>query len=366
MGNDVYEVTEIQVLEGLESIRKRPGMYVGDLRDGSGLHHMVWEVVGNVIDLHLAGKATELTVDVRDGWVEVQDDGPGFPVARSRGAESAIEMILTSLHCGATYDGHFPHVHVGGALHGVGLAAVNALSTELEIETRTRGRVYRLLYRRGEPVEPLADVGRSETTGTRIRFLPDPEIFSGPGLDTARIRNRLEELAFLNPLMTIRFDRERIREREGITAMVWKLAAARGADPSLAVRRVTAAHDGVQVDVALTWLEEGRPELHGFVSQARAVEGTHVAGFWDALRVGLGSLRPREMTPRVFDEVLGRGLIAVVHVGLYDPQFGAPTKERLCSPEARVAVREVLSDALRRWCRAEPSLERELHGRLEP
>lgn len=194
------------------------------------------------------------------------------------------EVVFTTLHAGATYDGHFPHVHLTSQLWGVGLAPVNALSAELEMETRSRGGVYRLRFARGEVVEPLTRVGASDKTGTRIRFRPDPEIFTSLTIDRARVRDGLRELAYLNPMLTLDLDGERFRMRDGIAAWVYDLAAARGAPPTQRVRRMSGYRHEVHVDVALTWLDEGAPEVHGFVSQAATERGSHLRGFWEALR----------------------------------------------------------------------------------
>ena len=363
---ETYDASSIVVLQGLEAIRRRPGMYIGDVHDGSGLHHMIWEVVGNVIDLHLAGKATRLSVDLSDGWVEVRDDGPGFPVERAARGKSAVELVFTTLHAGPTRDGHFPHVHIGRSMYGVGVSAVNALSVELEVETRTRGRVYRQRFSRGLPTTAFEEVGRSETTGARVRFRPDPEIFSSTDFDEAAIRARLRELAFLNPMLTIDFGHQRFRERDGIAGYAWTLAEDRGATPEQPVRRMSGDRERVRVDVALTWLADGAPDLRSYVSQfATRDGGTHVEGFWEGLREGVASLEIAEdMSEAVFREVFGQGLVAVVHAGLYDPCFGAPTRDRLASPEARSAVRQVVAEGIDRWCRVDAGIRRSLLDRL--
>ena len=349
----------IEVLQDMEVVRKRPGMYVGDVHDGSGLHHLIWEVVGNVIDLHLAGKATQLDVTVRDGWVEVLDDGPGFPVTQ-HGDRSAVERIFTTLHAGATYDGHFPHVHITSSMRGVGLGPVCALSAELEVETRTRGQVYRQRYQQGRPVTALERGGPSATSGARVRFRPDPDIFTDLWFDEAQIRARLHELAYLNPLMTVGFQGERFREREGIRSLVWATAAKRGASPEMPILRGTGRAKEVLVDAAFGWLDEGSPSLVGFVNQLRHRTGTQLEGLWDGLRAGLG-VPPEASAVR---ERLGRGLIGVVHVGLYAPSWGAPTRDHLASPEAREATAEVVERILAAALRRDLKLRRQHLSRL--
>lgn len=353
-----YSADSIIVLEGLEPVRRRPGMYIGDVHDGTGLHHMLWEVVANAVDLHLAGKATHLSVRFDGDWVEVQDDGPGFPLDQParHGGRSVAEIVLTTLHCGATYDGHFPHVHLTLAHHGVGLAAVNALSAELELETRTRGGVYRARFARGEVVEPLTRVGASDRTGTRMRFRPDPEIFTSVAFDHTVVRERLKEVAYLNPMLTVELDGERFRQRDGIAAWVYDLAAARGAPPTQRVRRMSGYRHQVHVDVALTWLDEGPAEVLSFASQAPTIDGRHLRGFWEGLKRALAP----ELTSRAFQKRFGPGLVAVVHAGLYDPVFAGPTRERLQSPEAQKAVREIVEEGITR----DPELRESLRARL--
>ena len=363
-----YEADSIQVLEGLEAVRVRPGMYVGDVHDGSGLHHLIWEVVGNVIDLHLAGKATRLALHLDDaGWVEVHDDGPGFPVElEPRRGVSALEAIFTTLHAGATRDGHFPHVHLTSSFLGVGLGPVCALSAELEVETRTRGQVFRQRFERGVAVSGLERVGRSQTTGSRVRFRPDAEIFSSTTFDRAAVRERLHQLAYLNPMLTVQMDEAIYRERDGLAALVWAEAEARGADPSLPILRGTAERDGVRADVALAWTEDGAPTLRGFVNQVFTRDGgTHVEGFWEGLRRYLRLPAVEALSESVFREVFGRGLVAAVHVGLYDPRFGAPTGDRLASPEGRVAASDVVFRCVQHRLGHDAPLRRALLSRLD-
>ena len=169
---DVYSVESIQVLSGLEAVRRRPGMYIGDVRDGSGLHHMLWELVANALDEHLAGHAKRIRVSVEGQVAEVEDDGRGLPIEpHPRLGISGVEAILTTLHAGATLDGHFPHVHVG--LFGLGLGPVNALAEELEVEVRRDGHSWHQRFARGIPLGPLERGARTTRTGTRIRFAKD-------------------------------------------------------------------------------------------------------------------------------------------------------------------------------------------------
>jgi DNA gyrase subunit B len=221
-----YTADGIVVLEGLEAVRRRPGMYVGDTRDGTGLHHLLWEVVANSIDEHLAGHATRLRVSVEGSLAEVEDDGRGIPVdwIESREA-SALEVILTCLFAGSTRDGHLPHVHVAPSGCGVGLAPVNALSERLNVEIRRGGHVWRQRYACGRPVTALERGARTERTGTTLRFQADRSIFGGAVFDRDAIRERLEELAIWNPSLQLELMAQTIRESRGTVAWLERLAA---------------------------------------------------------------------------------------------------------------------------------------------
>lgn len=361
-GGGGYDESSIVVLEGLDAVRRRPGMYVGDTQDGSGLHHLLWECVGNVIDLHLAGRAAHLRVDLGGGWVEVEDDGPGFPVGiHPHTGRSIVEVVLTTLHAGATWDGHRPHVHLTTSFHGVGLVAVNALSEELEIETRRDGRLYRQSYQRGIPLGPLEDAGPSARSGTRLRFRPDPTIFSRTDLDASLVRERLHDLAYLNPALTVHFGGEGFRERLGLQGWIASLARARGAGREHPVVTVAGEREDVQVEVALTWAGSGPAVVHSFVCQNRTPEGgAHLKGLRAGLRQGLFDPGIR---PGVARELLDDGLLAAIHVGLHHPRFDAPTRDRLRSPEAHRAVRVLVRDRLRELRRRGSPLLEEIAAR---
>jgi DNA gyrase subunit B len=342
-----YSAVDIQVLDGLEAVRKRPAMYVGNVRDGSALQHMALEIIGNSIDQHLSGRARHLRVDVEGDWMIIEDDGPGIPVdVCPMWGRSAMEVIFTTLHAGATFDGHHPHVHVTHQVHGVGVACVNALSARFEAESRREGKVWRIAFERGRVVEPLASHGPASRSGTRIRYRPDPEIFPcGTRTNAEALELRLRELAYLNPLLKIDCCGQELPGRGGPAAWVRALAGEVGG------RVVLGAHEtieGAVVDLALAWRASGSeaPLIHSFVSQSHTRDGgTHVRGFWGGLIEALSPL-VQGATDRSVRELFGPGLVAVLNVGLDAPQFFSPTRDRLDSPIAAMAAHRVVASAV--------------------
>jgi DNA gyrase subunit B len=350
-----YAAENIEVLEGLEAVRRRPGMYLGDVRDGSALHHMVWEIVGNSIDQHLARRVRHLRVDLDERWVTVEDDGPGIPVEAVLHGRSALDLIFTTLHCGPTWDGHFPHVHLTSSLHGVGVAAVNAVCGRLEVESRRRGTLWRAAFERGRTVSPLEHCGRTSSTGTRVRFRPDPEIFGHSHVDEAKIEARLRELAWLNPLLDVRWQGASLPGRDGLSGYVREIAASELVCEPLCITRLI--HD-VWVDLAIGWQKHGAPELRTFVNQMATKEGTHITGLWQGFARAFGA----RVGP--VRELIEPGLVAVLHVGLLEPKFGAPTRDQLTTPAARSAVREALRQTLPSVLRSRGELGAFLRQRL--
>jgi DNA gyrase subunit B len=328
--NSPFSINETQVLSGLEAVRRRPGMYLGDPHDGSGLHHLVWEVVGNAIDQHLARRVRHLRVDLRDGWVTVEDDGPGIP-------DALLERVLTHLFVGGTFDGHHPHVHVGIGFHGCGLAPVNAMSARFEVESRFRGSVFRIACERGRVIEPMTCAGESATAGTRVRFRPDSTIFSSD-LEAERIEARLRELAWLHPLLEVRWNGQTLDNRRGLVGWLEAIAETNLITPIVSTCR---SSNDVRVDIAFAWRTNRACEMHAFVNTQRSVEGTHVMGFWDALVDRFPRLHAS-----VVREVLSPGLIVILDVGLLGPEWDTPTRSHLRSPIARRAVNAVVGDAL--------------------
>jgi DNA gyrase subunit B len=327
-----YDASSIKVLEGTAPVRLRPGMYVGNLHDGMGQHHMIWEAVANAIDEHLSGHARRLSLRFDDTTVTVDDDGRGIPPA-------ALEATLTQLHGSGSRDGHSPHVHVSSSgLHGVGLAVVAAVSRSFVAESHHRGEHHRVRLHEGRLVEPLTHVGGTRRRGTRLSFEPDPSIFTIVPWDRAMLERRMWELACLNPGLHMTLDDALLDGRSGADDV-----RRRGAEPLVVA---SGASGDVSVDCVLGWRDGGAPDLCGFVSQYRADEGSHVEGLWDAFTDAHPGV-DRRVVPELYEP----GLVGWLHVGLYHPSFGDPARSRLSSPEARHAVRTVVGPALRKLTR---------------
>jgi DNA gyrase subunit B len=361
---------EIQVFKALEGVRRRPGMYVGDIEDGSGLRNLIWEVVGNVIDLHLARMATELHVEIgADSWVTVSDDGPGIPVEPAGpDAIPLLEAICTRLHVGGTYDGHYPHVHVTPFGDGqqmpiaYGLAVVNALSTRLDVETTRGGVRWAQTFERGDRRTELRQLGPTTIEGTTIRFQRDPEIFGSIVIDVQQVRERLHQLAWLHPLLRVWFQGERLVARGGLPAWACQLASQRASiDGTFGVH---GTHDGVFVDLALAWAGSADPLIRSFVNTQETRSGTHVDGIWRGLVSLAHEMGASACEPDRVRSAMSPGLVAVVHVGLHAPRFGGPTRAHLTSPAAADAVARVVACELPAAVGRDMQLRRLLESRL--
>lgn len=317
-------------------------MYVGDT-SGSGVHHLLWEVVGNTVDQHLARNATELHVDVsRDGWVSVRDDGPGLPVHfMPKHQKSAVEVIFTTLmSSGPARHSQAPHVHVTPNVRGVGLSVVNALSERTEVETTRDGQRWAIAFERGETVSPLRSLGPTSIEGTLIRFRPDAQIFSSIEIDLEHVRDHLQQLAWLSPLLRVFLQERRMKSRGGVRGWAEQLSGGKP-DASFSIE---AKVDDVYLDLALAWRGEAGPQIHSFVNmQGSRSHGTHVTGLDRAFAAVAKEL---DVEPSAFRQRIDRGLIAIVHVGLYHPRWGNPCKDQLKSPEAAKVVEAVLRDQL--------------------
>lgn len=345
----------------IDVIRRRPGMYIGDIRDGSGLAHMVWELLANALDEHVSGFCRAISVAINpDGSVTVQDDGRGIPTHDLGGVPFA-QKALTSLHRTPTFDGHAPHEHVG--LHGVGLVAVNALSSWLELEIRRAGRLYRQRYERGAPSGPLEAVEPTEQTGTTITFHPDPAIFPDPWLDAGTIAARLRELACLMPSLRFAFaDRRRQEFHEPRGLRVFLERTRCPAESILATLNIDERVGEISVEAAIEWRDHEGSSIQSYANIHPTTDGgTHVRGLSNGLALGLQDLEKAHAGQLRLDQVrdvVNRGLHAVLCVRLRDPTYDSPTKSKLMNPAVATAVSRVLRAAFVRDLRDNSELRR--------
>ena len=370
-----YDATSIAVLEGLQAVRQRPGMYVGST-DQRGLHHLVWEVVDNAVDEHLAGHASAVTVTVRsDGGVEVTDDGRGIPVERhAKERKPAVEVVLTKLHAGGKFDQQA--YAVSGGLHGVGISVVNALSAKTEVEVVRDGARHAITFARGKRVEALHKVGRAKRTGTVVRFWPDPDVFDDVTFDGDLVFARLRETALLNPGLRIDVTderdgrRERFRFTGGVSDFVRELIGDEDAVLAKPVR-ITAAEDvdgkALACDIAVNWSAGGVDErTRSYVNIIRTVDGgAHEEGFRKAFtgtlnRWGQANKAFRKGDANLTGDDLREGLRAVISVKMPDPQFEGQTKGKLGSAVMRSFVERAVNDALTEWLDQNPALGRKV------
>jgi DNA gyrase subunit B len=355
-GQSVYGAEHIKVLEGLEAVRKRPGMYIGDTAE-RGLHHLVFEVVDNSIDEALAGECTRIAVTIHiDNRVTVEDDGRGIPIdMHPTEGVSAAEVVMTKLHAGGKFDkGAYK---VSGGLHGVGVSVVNALSEFLEMEVRRAGKVYAQRYTRGEPESPVREVGVTDQRGTKITFKPDALIFESTTFSFDILSQRLRELAFLNRGVRITIEDQRDQKSHeflyegGIVSFVQHLNKAKSpihAD----VIYLTGTREGTEIEIALQWNEGYAENVYAFANNINTIEGgTHLVGFKSALTrtvnayaVANGLLKKDEEGLQGDD--VREGLTAIVSVKVAEPQFEGQTKTKLGNSEVKGIVEALLNDRL--------------------
>ena len=390
-----YDENSITALEGLEAVRKRPGMYIGDVHDGSGLHHLVWEVIDNSVDEHLAGACTEILVTIHfDGSVTVEDNGRGIPVGLHHGkGVSAAEVVMTVLHAGGKFDNASYKVSAG--LHGVGVSAVNAVSERLRLEIKREGRVWTQEYQRGAPVAPLRAVGETDKTGTKVTFKPDTHIFTITEFSFDILASRLRELAFLNAGLIIHLADQRpggqtetFLYRGGISEFVELLnktkepahesvisfivsgemaaGSSNSVQENIPGRTSSPAAPPITVEVALQWNSTYQEAIYCYTNNVHNKDGgTHLTGLRAALTKTVNTYGAahnlfKDLKQTLAGEDVREGLTCVLSVKHPDPSFDSQTKSKLVSSEVKGIVEAAVADKLGQFFEENPPIARKI------
>ena len=375
--NSNYQADAIKVLKGLEAVRKRPGMYIGDTDDGTGLHHMVYEVVDNSIDEALAGYCKNINLDINsDGSITVNDDGRGIPVDIHKGEKkSAAEVIMTQLHAGGKFD--HDSYKVSGGLHGVGVSVVNALSEKLELTIERDGKKYFIEFKNGDSIKPLKEIGKSKKSGTQIKFLPSKNIFSSTKFSFNTIQKRMRELAFLNKGIKISindFSLKKVKNVEfkfdgGILEFVEflekdreKLKNKNGNDLFKKPIFIEGKKDSLEIECSLNWNADYSEDVYPYTNNIYQKDGgTHILGFRSALTRVINKYATEQNLLKknkvsISGDDIKEGLTCVLSIKIPDPKFSSQTKDKLVSSEVRNIVESIVNEKLSVWFDQNPSI----------
>ena len=365
-----YGANQIQILEGLEAVRKRPGMYIGSTSE-RGLHHLVYEVVDNSIDEALAGYCDHIDVTIeRDNSITVVDNGRGIPVDMHESGKPAVEVVLTVLHAGGKFGGE--GYKVSGGLHGVGVSVVNALSTSMDVEVKRDGKIHSIRFEQGVTAAPLTVIGETEKTGTKVHFVPDPEIFTVTQYSFDILKHRLRELAFLNQGITIRLVDKRGEGREesyfyegGIRSFVEHLNRKKEVIHPTPIY-FNGIKDDTVVEIAMQYNDSYMENIYSFVNNINTEEGgTHLAGFKIALTRAANDFARKQGILKDKDgnlsgEDVREGLTCVISLKIHEPQFEGQTKTKLGNSEVRGIVDSIVTEGLTEYFEENPAITKKV------